>query len=67
EVELYVHGAEYAHAMRLSNDGINWSEWRTPATRLKWRLPDEPGTHTVYVQLHIGERIYEASDSIYLH
>jgi hypothetical protein len=72
EVELYVHGAEYARAMRLSNDGIHWSDWRSPATRLRWQLPNEPGWHTVYVQLQIGSgegsdaQVYEASDSIYL-
>ena len=66
EVELYVHGAEYAQAMRLSNDGIHWSEWRVPAARFKWQLPVEPGMHTVYVQLRFGERVYETSDSIYL-
>lgn len=66
EVELYIYGTEYARSMRLSNDGIHWSEWRTPTSSLKWRLPDEPGAHTVYVQLLIGDRVYEASDSIYL-
>jgi hypothetical protein len=77
EVELYVHGAEYARAMRLSNDGIHWSDWQPPATQLRWRLPSEPGWHTVYVQLQIGgsplasgeasnAQVYEASDSIYL-
>jgi len=66
EVSLYLHGTEYAQAMRLSNDGLHWSEWRTPTAQLNWQLPDEPGMHTVYVQLRIGERIYEASDRIYL-
>lgn len=66
EVELYIHGAEHARLMRLSNDGIAWSEWHAPAQRFRWRLPHEPGFHTVYVQLLIGERVYEASDTIYL-
>ncbi len=66
EVELYIHGAEYARAMRLSNDGVRWSEWCAPVRQTKWLLPDEPGTHTVYVQLLMGERVFEASDRIYL-
>lgn len=65
-VRLYVHGARRATAMRLSNDGRNWSEWRTPQEWVDWELPHEPGEHTVYVQLIIRGRVYETSDSILL-
>jgi hypothetical protein len=66
EVTLYIHGAPYAQTMRLSNDGIHWGEWQPPTEQLRWRLPDERGLHTVYVQMVIDGRIYESSDSIYL-
>ncbi len=66
EVALYIHGASLAQAMRIATDGQEWSEWRTPAPQLRWRLPDEPGMHIVAVQLLIGGHIYESSDSIYL-
>ncbi|MFQ3611350.1 MAG: CAP domain-containing protein, partial [Fimbriimonadales bacterium] len=65
-VQVYLHGATLAQAVRLSNDGVNWSDWRTPQEWLEWHLPNRSGIHTVYVQLRIGSRIYESHDSIEL-
>jgi hypothetical protein len=66
EVVVYVHGAREAHAMRYRiNDG-DWSAWQSPTEWLKCELPNYEGFHTVTVQLRIGERVFEASDEIYL-
>jgi hypothetical protein len=66
QVSVYVHGAREAHAMRYRiNDG-DWSAWQSPAEWLECVLPHREGVHTVTVQLRIGERVFEASDEIYL-
>ncbi len=65
-VQLYIHGAQIASAMRLSNDGIDWTEWLPPQEWLEWRLPNRSGEHTVYVQLQIGGRAFESHDTIEL-
>jgi hypothetical protein len=65
-VSVYVHGAREAQAMRYRiNDG-DWSAWQSPTEWLKCELPNYEGFHTVTVQLRIGERVFEASDEIYL-
>lgn len=66
KVRLYVHGTQYANAMRFSNDGEQWTDWMPPKEWVDWELPNEPGEHTVYVQLRIRGRVYESSDSILL-
>jgi hypothetical protein len=66
EVSVYVHGAREAQAMRYRiNDG-DWSAWQSPAEWLECALPHREGFHTVTVQLRMGERVFEASDEIYL-
>lgn len=66
EVEVYLHGAQKATAMRYRiNDG-SWSEWQSPVSWLRCQLPAWEGMHTITVQLRIGERVHEASDEIYL-
>ncbi|OYT75550.1 MAG: hypothetical protein CFK49_02505 [Armatimonadetes bacterium JP3_11] len=65
-VSVYVHGARKAQAMRYRIDESDWSEWQTPSEWLRCRLPNREGYHAVTVQLRIGERVYEASDEIYL-
>lgn len=65
-VEVYVHGVRAARSMRYRvNDGA-WSAWGAPAEWFACELPNYKGFHTITVQLQIGERIYEASDEIYL-
>ena len=65
-VSVYVHWAREAQAMRYRiNDG-DWSAWQSPTEWLKCELPNYEGFHTVTVQLRIGERVFEASDEIYL-
>ena len=66
EVVVYVHGAREAHAMRYRiNDGA-WSAWQSPTEWLECELPHREGFHTITVQIQIGERVFEASDEIYL-
>jgi hypothetical protein len=66
EVVVYVHGAREAHAMRYRiNDGA-WSAWQSPTEWLKCALPHREGFHTITVQIRMGERVFEASDEIYL-
>lgn len=65
-VSVYVHGAREAHAMRYRIDEGAWSEWQAPCEWLRCHLPEWEGDHTVTVQLRIGDRVYEASDEIYL-
>lgn len=66
EVEVYLHGAHKAWAMRYRINEGAWSDWQSPVQRLSCRLPAQEGFHSVTVQLRIGERVYEASDEIYL-
>lgn len=65
-VAVYVHGAGEAQAMRYRIGDGAWSEWQTPREWLRCQLPDWEGFHSITVQLQIGERVYEASDEIYL-
>ena len=66
EVAVYVHGAREARAMRYRiNDGA-WSAWQSPTEWLECELPHREGFHTITVQIQIGERVFEASDEIYL-
>ncbi len=65
-VEVYVHGARAAHSMRYRVNNGDWSAWGAPAEWLVCELPNDEGFHTITVQLQIGERVYEASDEIYL-
>jgi hypothetical protein len=66
EVAVYVHGAHEAHAMRYRINDSDWSAWQSPAEWLECALPHCEGSHTVTVQLRMGERVFEASDEIYL-
>ncbi len=65
-VQVYIHGARRASAMRLSTDGKQWSDWMPPQEWLEWSFPPIAGEHTLWVQLRIEDRIFEASDSIVL-
>ncbi len=66
DVVVYIHGADEASAMRYRIDGGAWSEWQSPQAWLRCALPAGEGWRTVTVQLRIGNRIYSASDEIYL-
>ncbi|MFN3689655.1 MAG: CAP domain-containing protein [Fimbriimonadales bacterium] len=66
QVVVYVHGARAAQAMRYRIGHSAWSDWQAPRTHLHCQLPEEEGFHSITVQLQIGERVYEASDEIYL-
>jgi hypothetical protein len=66
EVAVYVHGAHEAQAMRYRINDSDWSAWQSSAEWLECALPHREGFHTVTVQLRIGERVFEASDEIYL-
>lgn len=65
-VQVYIHGARQASAMRLSTDGKQWSDWMPPQEWLEWSFPPTPGEHTLWVQLRIKGWVFEASDSIIL-
>lgn len=65
-VSLYVHGAEQARTMRLSNDNLNWVEVRPPVSQLRWQLRKAPGVHTVWVDLQIKGKRYRSQDEIQL-
>jgi hypothetical protein len=67
EVTVYVHGAREAQMMRYRVNNGDWSAWQSPTEWLKCELPNHDGFHTITVQLQIGERVFEASDEIYLH
>lgn len=65
-VSLYVYGAEQATKMRLSNDGITWTEVNPPRSRLKWQLRPRLGMHTVWVDLEIKGKRYRSQDEVQL-
>lgn len=65
-VSLYIYGAGWAEQMRLSNDSVNWTEWRPYTTNYAWTLAPGSGERTVFVQLRHGTTIYQSSDTIVL-
>lgn len=65
-VSLYVHGAEQARSMRLSNDNLIWTEIKPPRSRVRWQLRKAPGTHTVWVDLQIKGKRYRSRDEVQL-
>lgn len=66
EVSVYVHGAREAQAMRYRINDSAWSAWQPPQEWLVCELPHHEGFHTITVQIQIGERLFTASDEIYL-
>lgn len=66
-VDLYVYGQGWAEEMRLSNDGVTWSEWQPFQAECRWTLSPGSGTRSVTVQLRNarGEQT-EAADEIVL-
>lgn len=66
DVRVYVHGATQAQAIRYRIGDGAWSEWQPPVEWLQLRLPEREGWYIVSVQIRVGERVYEASDEIYL-
>ncbi|ACL23811.1 CAP domain-containing protein [Chloroflexus aggregans] len=65
-VQLYIYGSGWAQQMRLSNDGINWTEWRPYQSSYPWTLLDGSGERTVLVEIRNGATVYRNSDTIIL-
>jgi uncharacterized protein YkwD len=66
-VQLYCYGAEGTAEMRLSTDGVNWSEWRPYRPALSWDLPPGNGPKTVYSQTRDGQgNVQQSQDEIVL-
>jgi uncharacterized protein YkwD len=64
---LYVHGEGWAQEMRLSNDGITWTDWQPFQSLLYWELSEGTrGLRTVFVELRQGSTVRSASDTIEL-
>ncbi|HZT40604.1 MAG TPA: CAP domain-containing protein [Chthonomonadaceae bacterium] len=66
EVSLYIYGAGWARQMRLSNDGLNWTDWEPYQPHRAWTLAPGFGTRTVFVELRNGQTIRQTEDSIEL-
>lgn len=66
EISVYVHGVREAQAMRYRVNNGDWSAWQPPQEWLSCELPPHEGFHTITVQVQIGERVFTASDEIYL-
>lgn len=65
-VNLYIYGAGWAQQMRLSNDGINWTDWMPYQSTYNWTLLDGRGERTVFVEIRNGTTVYLNSDTIIL-
>ena len=66
DVSLYIYGAGWARQMRLSNDGLSWTDWEPYQPHRAWTLTPGFGTHTVFVEMRNGQTIRQATDSIEL-
>ncbi len=66
-VQLYCYGQEAAAEMRLSNDGINWSNWSPFKPTTEWDLSAGAGVHHVYMELRDATgKLFSAEDEIVL-
>lgn len=63
-VQLYIYGAGWAEQMRLSNDGVTWTDWLPYSTTYTWTLASGSGERTVFVQIRQGTTTYQTSDMI---
>jgi hypothetical protein len=61
-VSLYLYGADWAVEMRLSNDGIDWTQWQSFRTSLAWELSPGNGAKRVYVQLRDAQGTFLSSE-----
>ena len=66
EVKLYVYGEGTMKQMRLSNDGVVWTEWEAYQSNRDWALPVGSGKHTVSVELKDGKHTYRSTETIEL-
>jgi uncharacterized protein YkwD len=66
EVKLYLYGEEWALRMRLSNDGVHWTDWQPFQADYRWRLEPGSGKRTVYVELTRNEETRRSTASIQL-
>jgi len=66
EVPLYIYGAGWARQMRLSNDGLHWTDWEPYRPHRAWTLEPGSGLQTVFVELRNGQTIRQTQDSIVL-
>ena len=64
DVKLYVYGTW--KDIRIRNDSDPWSAWMPFQNTLAWQLPDEPGPHTVIVEMRAGTNTESSSDEIIL-
>ncbi|WP_298817093.1 CAP domain-containing protein [uncultured Chloroflexus sp.] len=65
-VQLYIYGSGWAEQMRLSNDGVTWTEWMPYASTMNWTIPSGQGMRTVFVEVRRGATVYQSSDTIEL-
>lgn len=64
-VDLYVYGPATAIDMRFSNDGTNWSAWRTFGHAAVWTLAAGDGLRTVFSEVRTAATVYRACDRIW--
>jgi uncharacterized protein YkwD len=65
QATLYIYGEGWAQEMRLSNDGVTWTDWRPFQPLLYWQLAEgHPGVRTVFVELRQGSTVRRVNDSI---
>jgi hypothetical protein len=64
-VQLYVYGPATALEMRFSNDGVNWSAWRSYSSGASWSLAAGDGLRTVFSEVRTASTVYRACDRIW--
>jgi uncharacterized protein YkwD len=64
-VNLYLYGTGVWSEMRLRNDDEAWGAWQSFQKDVSWRLKDQAGFRTVWVEMRQGAQTYLTSDTIY--
>jgi hypothetical protein len=64
-VNLYLYGTGVWSEMRLRNDDEAWGAWQSFQKDVSWRLKDQAGLRTVWVEMRQGAQTYLTSDTIY--
>lgn len=64
-VNLYLYGSGVWSEMRLRNDNDAWGNWQSFQKDVGWRLKEQAGLRTVWVEMRQGTQTYLTSDTIY--
>lgn len=64
QVKLTLYGKEWANEIRLSNDGVTWTDWESFKPHRDWTLDEGSGKRTLYAELRHGRTVQRVQASI---